>query len=87
MTFSQDNIARARLAAGSGNPPTPEEKRARSIGHAWRYNSEIEHLIAHPELLDKLPARTAATYRMSIGSYKAAKETARELGLDVSGGR
>ncbi len=83
MTYSQ--IARARIAAGSGNPPTPAEKRARSIAGAWRYDAELERLIEHPELLDKLPARTAANYHMSIGSYKAAKETARELGLDVSG--
>ena len=40
---------------------------------------------AHPEVLDRLHPRTASNYRMSIRSYKAAKETARGLGMDVSG--
>lgn len=84
--MSDTRTARELVSDGSGKPPGPAAKRAGSIARAWRYDSQIEHLIAHPELLDKLAPRTASTFRMSIGSYTSAKQIARDLGLDVSGG-
>ena len=50
------------------------------VASAWRWDGELERLIADPGTLDRLPAR----FRVAAGHYATSKAAAEQLGVDTS---
>jgi len=77
--------ADAHLSSGLGATQTRAERKAQGKARAFRYNPDMERLLAHPELLDSLPMSLAANQRLALGFYAGDKRAAQDAGLDVSG--